>query len=335
MAGMGQRQGQGRRQPGIVRDKGERQHHADRVDRQRQILQRPGEGGQRIFRLHAQPDDGQQGGEQNGGAGCRQPVEFIHRGVGRRGANHRRHTGNHFVEEWYRNIDNEVIHRAARSEQRFEWRHAPQGHGGGQEQERRPGADHLSRRVACAGQRHIHLRGAEIAEAEDAYRLPAFEEQGQTDQGDQRRDDIRQLRAKEVRAEVLGNSERTACDYHRRPGLFNAAPAVHNRHDPEQHDNGQERQLAAHHLADGEAIDTGHLAGDQNRDAHRAEGHRRGVDDQAQASRIQRVKPETNQQRGGNRDRCAETRRPFEKGAEREADDQHLQALVRCNRQNR
>ena len=54
-------------------------------------------------------------------------------------------------------------------------------------------------------------------------------------------------------------------------------------------------------------------AGDQNRDAHRTEGHRRGVDDQAQASRIQRVKPETNQQRGGNRHRCAETRRPSRK----------------------
>ena len=53
MAGMGQRQGQGRRQPGIVRDKGERQHHADRVDRQRQILQRPGEGGQRTGDLSA------------------------------------------------------------------------------------------------------------------------------------------------------------------------------------------------------------------------------------------------------------------------------------------
>ena len=193
----------------------------------------------------------------------------------------------------------------------------------------------MSRRVACAGQRHIHLRGAEIAEAEDAYRLPAFEEQGQTDQGDQRRDDIRQLRAKEVRAEVLGNSERTACDYHRRPGLFNAAPAVHNRHDPEQHDNGQERQLATHHLADGEAVDTGHLTGYQDRDAHRAEGHRRGVDDQAQACGIQRVKPEADQQRRGNRHRRAKSRRPFEKGAEREADDQHLQALVRRNRQDR
>ena len=186
MAGMGQRQGQGRRQPGVVGDKGERQHHADRVDRQRQILQRPGEGGQRIFRLHAQPDDGQQGGEQNGGAGCRQPVKLIDGGVRRRGADHRRHAGDHFVEERHRNIDDEVIHRAARCEQRFERRHAPQGHGGGQEQERRPGADHLSRGVARAGQRHIHLRGADIAKAEDAHRLPAFEEQGQADQGDQR-----------------------------------------------------------------------------------------------------------------------------------------------------
>ena len=133
-----------------------------------------------------------------------------------------------------------------------------------------------------ARQRLINLRGAHIAKAEDTYRLPALEEQRQAYQRHQRRDDVRQFRAEEVRAEVLRDSERAACDHHRRPRLFHPTPAVHNRHDPEQHDNGQERQLAANHLADGEAIDAGHLASDQNRDPHGAEGHRRGVNNQAQ-----------------------------------------------------
>ena len=186
-----------------------------------------------------------------------------------------------------------------------------------------------------AGQVHIDLRCAHIAEAEDAYRLPAFEEQRQTDQRYQRRDNVRQLRAEEVRAEVLSDSKGAAGDHDRRPGLFNAAPAVHNRHDPEQDDDGQERQLTANHLADFEAVEARHLSGYQNRNAHRAKRDRRGVNNQTQARRIQRVKAEPHQQRCGDGDRRAKTGGPFEERAEGETDNQHLQTLIRGNRQNR
>ena len=248
---------------------------------------------------------------------------------------HRRHTGDHLVEERDRNVNDHVVQRAARGEQGFKRRDAPQRNRGGQEQERRPGADHLACGVAGAGQRLIDLRSAHVGEAENTNRLPAFQEQRQADQRHQRRDDVRQLRAKEVRAEVLGNRERTACHHHRRPGLLHAAPAVHNRHDPEEDDNGQEGQLAANHLADLETVQPGDLSGHQNRNTHRAKRHRRGVHNQAQARGIQRVKAQTDQQRGGDRHRCAKACRAFQKRPEGEADNQHLQALVRRDGENR
>ena len=248
---------------------------------------------------------------------------------------HRRHTGDHFVEERYGDVNHHVVQRAARGEQGFKRRDAPQGDRCGQEQERRPGADHLSCRIARTGQGLINLRGAHVGEAENTHRLPAFQEQRQTDQRHQRRDDVRQLRAEEVRAEVLGNRERTARHHHRRPGLLHAAPAVHNRHDPEQDDNGQEGQLAANHLADLEAVQPGDLSGHQNRNTHRAKRNRRGVHNQAQARGIERVKAQTDQQRGGDRHRCAKACRAFQKRPEGEADNQHLQALVRRDGENR
>jgi hypothetical protein len=59
-----------------------------------------------------------------------------------------------------------------------------------------------------------------------------------------------------------------------------------------------------------------------------AERHRRGIGDQAQAGGIQRVEAQAHQQRGGDCHWSAETGCPFEEGAEAEADQQHLQALV-------
>ena len=68
-------------------------------------------------------------------------------------------------------------------------------------------------------------------------------------------------------------AERLAADQHRRPGFLDAAPAVHDGHQPEQHDDGHERQLATSHLADRECIHARHLPGDDDRNAQRAEGH--------------------------------------------------------------
>jgi len=56
---------------------------------------------------------------------------------------------------------------------------------------------------------------------------------------------------------------------------------------------------------------------------------------QAQPGGVQRIKAQPDQQRGGDRHRRTETCRPFEERAERETDNQHLQALVRRDGENR
>lgn len=93
--------------------------------------------------------------------------------------------------------------------------------------------------------------------------------------------------------------------------------------------------MAAGHGADLEGVDTGHLAGDDDRDAQCAEGHRRSVGDQAQAGGVERIEAEADEQGGGDRHRRAETGGAFEEGPEGEADQQYLQALVAGNRQHR
>ncbi|MNS74865.1 hypothetical protein D3C72_1083520 [compost metagenome] len=93
--------------------------------------------------------------------------------------------------------------------------------------------------------------------------------------------------------------------------------------------------MAAGHGADLERVDTGHLPGHDDRNAQGAEGHRRGVGDQAQAGGVQRVEAQSYKECGGNRHWCAETGGTFQECTEAEADQQHLQALVIGDRQDR
>ncbi|MCY1523939.1 hypothetical protein D9M68_588530 [compost metagenome] len=93
--------------------------------------------------------------------------------------------------------------------------------------------------------------------------------------------------------------------------------------------------MAAGHGADLEGVDAGHLAGDDDRDAQGAEGHRRGVGDQAQPRRIERVEAKADEQGGGNGHRRAEAGRALQEGTEGEADQQYLQALVVGDGQHR
>ena len=133
----------------------------------------------------------------------------------------------------------------------------------------------------------------------------------------------------------MSNGKRTTCNHDRRPRLFDTAPTVHNRHDPEQHDNGHKRQLTPHHLTNLKAVDACYLPGDQNRNTHRAKCHWRGVNNQAQSGGVQWFKAQTDQQCGGNCYRCAKACGSFKERAETETDDQHLQTLVRGYRKNR
>ena len=166
------------------------------------------------------------------------------------------------------------------------------------------------------------------------FRLPHFQEQGQRHQADEGRGDVRQLRADVIGRVVLGDGKAQARHQRGRPYLTHAAQTIHHEHQPERHQQRQQRQLAARHGADQERVDARHLARHDDGDAHGAEGHGCRVGDQAQARRVQRVEAQAHQQCRGDGHGRAETGRPFQEGAEGKADQQHLQALVVRDRQH-
>ncbi|MNF54347.1 hypothetical protein D3C84_357740 [compost metagenome] len=244
-------------------------------------------------------------------------------------------------------VEYEAVHRTAGGEHRLERLQGPDGDQYRQDQERRPGLEDFPKAVrrshggallaetTDAGAHHGGRDSTDDVLAGGAFGLPDFQEQGQGNQAGQGRGDVRQFRADEVRGEVLGHGKAQAGHQGCRPGFPHAAQAVHHEHQPERHEQRQQRQLAAGHGADLERVDTGHLPGNDDRNAQGAEGHRRGVGDQAQAGRVQRVEAKTYQQRSGNRHGCAKTGCTFEEGAEAETDQQNLQALVIGDRQDR
>ena len=192
-------------------------------------------------------------------------------------------------------------------------------------------------RLARGGRRRrlCHGLGAVLGlEAEDALGLPNLEEGRQRHQRHDGRGDVRQLGADVVGREELHQCERAAAHQHGGPGFLDAAPAVHDGHEPEQHDHGHERQLAPGHLADGERIHARNLPRHDDRNAHGAKGHRRRVGDQAQAGRIQRLEAQAHQQGSRNGHGRAEARRALQERAEAKAHQDELQPLVGRHRQD-
>ena len=167
-----------------------------------------------------------------------------------------------------------------------------------------------------------------MVETEDALGLPHLEEPGERNQRDDGRGDVGQLGADVVGGEELHHGERAAAHQHGRPGLLHAAPAVHDRHDPEQHQDGHEGQLAPGHLADEEGVNARHLTGHDDRNAHGAKGHGGGVGDQAQAGSVQRLEAQAHQQRSGDGHGGAKASRAFQKRTKAETHQDELQALV-------
>ena len=133
----------------------------------------------------------------------------------------------------------------------------------------------------------------------------------------------------------MGDPEAQACDQCGGPGFFDAFDAVHHEHQPERHEDRQERQLSTGHGANLERVDAGYLARHNHRNPQCAKGDRRGVGDQAQARGVQRVQAQADQQRGGDRHGRAETCRPLKERTEAEGNQQHLQALVIGNGHDR
>ena len=331
-AGAGQQQGQGGGEAGVVGHEGEGQHHPDGVDRALEFddgfLQRAGG----FAGAHAQHRHGDERGQEDGGAGGGEDVELVHRGVGRGLGDDGLHLDDQLVEHRHRELEHQRVQRAVLGEQGLEGLEAPDGDHDGEDQEGRPGLGDLAEGVVLV---FAQLGVVLLVEAEDALRFPVLQEHGEADQADQRGGDVRQLGPDVVGGEELGDGEGTAGHDDRRPGFLDATPAVHHGDEPERDDHRQQRQLAAGHLADLERVDAGHLTAHDDGDAHGAEGHRCGVGDEAQAGGVERVEAQAHQQGGGDRHRGAEAGRALQEGAEGEADEQHLQALVIGDRYHR
>ena len=90
----------------------------------------------------------------------------------------------------------------------------------------------------------------------------------------------------------------------------------------------QDRRLPTDHRAEGVGGQFGHLGQRDDRRGHRAEGDGRGVGDEGQHGGLHRLEPQRHQHHRGDRDRGAEAGQRLEQGAEREGDDDGLDALV-------
>ena len=77
-----------------------------------------------------------------------------------------------------------------------------------------------------------------------------------------------------------------------------------------------------------EEIEAGDAVQCDERNAHGAEGNRRGVGEQRKPGGLERLEAEADENGGADGDRCAEARGSFKECAEREGDEEKLQAAV-------
>ena len=87
---------------------------------------------------------------------------------------------------------------------------------------------------------------------------------------------------------------------------------------PERHEDREERKLATDHRAQRLQIEPGDCREHDDRRAQRAVGDRRGVGDQREPCRGERLEAEPHHDRGSHRHRRPEAGRAFEECAEAE-----------------
>ena len=159
-------------------------------------------------------------------------------------------------------------------------------------------------------------------------RTPAFQQHYERSHRAHGSDDVHQPGTVEIGDKKLWNGERNASRQRRRPHAEHSVkPGVRPDH-PEGHNQREERQLSADHRGKVVKIETGDAAQRNNGRAQCAKCHRRGVGDEGEAGRLQRLETELNQNRGGDGDGRAESRRAFKECPERETNQDDLNARV-------
>ena len=124
------------------------------------------------------------------------------------------------------------------------------------------------------------------------------------------------------------HGERQARDERGRPDVCEPPPSRHQHDQVERQRERQHRQLAPDHLRERVQVEAGDLAGGHERDADAAERDRRGVRDEAEASRVPRVEPEAYEHARGDGHRRAEAGAALEERPEAERDEQGLQPAI-------
>ncbi len=197
--------------------------------------------------------------------------------------------------------------------------------------ERRPDlgvGERLGRRHDLRHGRSRFVVAAQGGRGPDFPGLPDLEEADQAGHRDQRGADVDDPGIDEVRDQVLRDRERYAAHQDGRPDLHHAAAAGEYPDQPERHDEREERQLSPDHGAEQIGIDPRHARQSGDRCAERAVSDRRGIGDERKARGRERREAEPDQDRAGHRHRRAEAGRALEERAERECDQQQLQAAV-------
>ena len=343
----GLRQGQRHRRAlaGVVGDVGEAQHEHDAEDGVGEFLQCLHEGLHALTRLHAQHRHADERGEENAGASARKPVQLVARGVGRRFGHDGRDLHHLVVQRGHVPVQHHARECAVRLEvkERFERGQAPHHHEQGEQQKGRPRLEHAASRH---GGHHRAVRRAHRLRCRNRLNLggfPHLQEPGGGEQADECRGDVGQFRPEVVGGEVLRDGEGQPGDQQRGPQVTHALHArfgpalagVHQVDHEKRHEAGQQRQLPPGDGPDGVRRNPGQAARHRNRNAERPKRDGRGVGNQAQASGVQGVEAQADQQRRRNRHRRTEAGGPFQKRAEAKADEHHEQALVFGDAQHR
>ena len=197
----------------------------------------------------------------------------------------------------------------------------PQQHHNHEEHIRRPGKQHLAF-VMC------DPAGSNVPEIEFVARFPHAQERNQRTHGSDRRQNIGELRPDEIRHQELRAGECNSTDRGRRQNGAQSAPSTHHRDHVrwnEQRNRGADSADACAQTLDGQPCSSSQS---HNRYGNGPEGYRRGIGEQTDCCGQKWRKSETGEHRGSNGHGCSESGAAFDKRAECERDEHHLQAPV-------
>ena len=251
------------------------------------------------------------------------PVAFERREVPRLGDRRARRGLDLAGEPGDRELEHRPRERAALGEQLLERGDAPHQDERGEDVERAPRDGDLAHRVL------MHRRRLAAALAEGVPGLPEARQHDDRRHRGEACAEIGEFGTEEPQSAALHEAECDAHDEGREPRLAQPPPAVDDHDEQERHEEGERLQQQHEHPRQILDVDTADIRADDDRDADRPVGAGSHVGDEADHGGLDGTEAELHQQRRADRDRHAEPCRAFEEGAEREGDEQHLDALIR------